>query len=195
MNVKILTWVQNSYVFWFFIRFGGSFGGAGIYIYIYVYTDTYINKYYCNVAVKTLNILGTHAGRTPSHTPYRCPGSFVGELPGNCHNDSYKLPTDLYACGGAPESPLKTGKPETSPGSFRNHRKFHKGFEGRNLHLSACKNPITETVPWGLNTNKTKNRSMDFLVGGFQPIWQILVKLEIFPRYGGENKNIFETTT
>ncbi len=29
----------------------------------------------------------------------------------------------------------------------------------------------------------------------FQPIWKTLVKLDHFPRFRGENKKIFETTT
>lgn len=63
--------------------------------------------------MKTLENFGTHSGRTPSHTPYKCPGSFVEESPDNCHNDTHKLPTDLYASGEGPQGPGKTGKLET----------------------------------------------------------------------------------
>ena len=35
-----------------------------------------------------------------------------------------------------------------------------------------------------------------WLVGGFNPIWKLFVKLDHFPSFRGENKKqIFETTT
>ena len=62
---------------------------------------------------------------------------------------------------------------------------FHQGkFQGE-------RNPVGEKK---IDAIILLTRSL--LVGGFQPIWKIkLVKSDHFPRLGGENKQIFETTT
>ena len=45
-----------------------------------------------------------------------------------------------------------------------------------------------------LETTRQIQLHQDFLVGIFQPIWKMLVKVDHFPKQGWKS-NIFETTT